>query len=85
VSLGRKCYFIFFERCTSAKKSDTACFVEIPARRLQDHLRCVFLASAEAIAVEFEKQDSPHKSRALAAIYERMVAHDAPRRDGNSG
>jgi hypothetical protein len=26
----------------SAKKSDIACFVEVPARQLQDHLRCVF-------------------------------------------
>jgi hypothetical protein len=63
----------------SANKSDIGCFVEIPARQLQDHLRRVFLASVEAKTVEFEKQDSHHKSRALVAIYERMVAHDAPR------
>jgi hypothetical protein len=43
----------------SAKKSDIACFVEVPARLLQDDLRCVFLASVEAITVEFEKQDAP--------------------------
>jgi hypothetical protein len=27
----------FFERGMSAKKSDIACFVEVPARQLQDH------------------------------------------------
>jgi len=58
----------FPRRCMSAKKSDIACFIEVPARQLQHHLRCVFLASAEAITVEFEKQDSHHKSRALVAI-----------------
>src|SRR5450755_1096552 len=68
----------FPKRCVSAKKSDIACFVDVPARQLQDHLRCVFLASVEAITAEFEKQDSHHKSRALVAIYERMVAYDAP-------
>ena len=67
----------------SAQKSDIACFVEVPACQLQDHLGCVFLASVEAITVEFEKQHSHHKSRALVAIYERMVAHDAPRIRGS--
>src|ERR1700730_12912808 len=72
----------FPERCMSTKKSDIACFVEVPARQLQDYLRCVFLASVEALTVEFEKQASHHKSRALVAIYERMVAHHAPRMRG---
>jgi hypothetical protein len=42
----------------SMKKGDIACFVEVPARQLQGHLRCVFLVGVEAITVEFEKQDN---------------------------
>ena len=54
----------------SAKKGEIACFVKVPARQLQDHPRCVFLAGVEAITVEFEKQDSHHKSCALVAVYD---------------
>jgi hypothetical protein len=65
-------------RCIGAKKSDIACFVEVAARQLQDRLRCAFLASAEAVTVEFEKQDSHHKARALAAVYKRMCCARCP-------
>jgi hypothetical protein len=63
----------FSKRCMSAKEGYIASFVEVPARQMQDRLRCVFLASAEAITVEFEKQDSHHKSHALVAIDKRLV------------
>jgi hypothetical protein len=53
----------------SAKKGGIASFVEVPACQLQDHPRRFFLARVEAITVEFEKQDSHHKSRALVAIF----------------
>src|ERR1700691_2460881 len=68
----------FSARRMSAKKSDIACLVEVPARQLQENLRCVSLASGEAITVDLETQHPHHKPRPLVAIYERMVAHDAP-------
>ena len=66
-------------RYIGAQKSAIVCFIEASGRQFQNRLCRVLLAGGEEVTVEFEKQDSHHKARALIAIHEGMVAHDAGR------
>jgi hypothetical protein len=48
----------------------------------QSCVRRIFLAGREAGAVEFQKQNSGHKTRLFVAVDERMVPDDARRVEG---
>ena len=69
----------FSKRCMSAKKSDIACFVEVPARQLQDHLRCVFLAS-----VSLGGGATICAARSRCHLWKRLCRHDPRYGDGGS-
>ena len=51
-----------------AQERRVARFIKGPGRQLDNGLSRVLLRGGEAISVQFQKQDSDHKARALVAI-----------------
>src|SRR5579863_7662372 len=64
------------------QKSAVACFLQIASRQFQNCLCRIFLTRGEAVAVEFEKQNSHYKACALVAINKLTILNDTGRISG---
>lgn len=62
-----------------AQPDRVPCLIERPGRKIKNGPRSIFFARHEAKTVQFEKENSDHKSRSLIAIYKGMVADNARR------